>query len=80
MLRQKYPSESKQHFWLELFYREGIDVEAKKAGIFKQVGRLPAYHGHYHFLLDIHATLDTLLSIASDADIERISGDVYPLP
>jgi hypothetical protein len=80
MLRQKYPSESKQHFWLELFYREGVDVEAKKAGILNQVGRLPAYHGHYHFVLDIQATLDTLLSIASDDDIERISGDVFPIP
>jgi hypothetical protein len=80
MLRQKYPSENKQHFWLELFYREGVDVDVKKASIFKQVGRLPLYHGHYHFVLDIQASLDTLLSIASDGDIERISGEVFPIP
>jgi hypothetical protein len=80
MLRQKYPSENKQHFWLELFYSEGVDVDTKRAGIFKQVGKLPAYHGQYHFVLDIQATLDTLLSIASDDDAERISGDVFPIP
>jgi hypothetical protein len=80
MLRQKYPSENKQHFWLELYYGEGVDVNAKGEGIFRQVGRLPAYHGHYHFVLDIQANLDTLLSIASDDDIERIAGEVFPIP
>jgi hypothetical protein len=79
MLRQKYPSESKQHFWLRLYYKEGIDVDEKSARIFKQVGRLPSYHGHYHFVLDIQANLDTLLSIASDDDIERIAGEVFPI-
>lgn len=80
MLRQKSPSENKQHFWLELHYREGVDVDAKSASIFRQVGRLPLYHGHYHFVLDIQAGLDILLSIASDDDIERIAGDVFPIP
>ena len=80
MLRQKYPSENKQHFWLELHYREGINVDAKSANIFKQVGRLPLYHGHYHFVLDIQVNLDTLLSIASDGDIEWIAGEVFPVP
>lgn len=80
MFRQKYPSENKQHFWLELHYREGVDVDAKSASIFRQVGRLPLYHGRYHFVLDIPADLDTLLSIASDDDIEWIAGDVFPIP
>ncbi len=79
MLRRKYPSENKQHFWLELYYKEGVDTNEKSAHIFEQVGRLPSYHGHYHFVLDIQAKLDTLLSIASDKDIERIAGDVYPI-
>jgi len=80
MLRQKYPSENKQHFWLELHYREGVDVDAKSASIFRQVGRLPLYHGRYHFVLDIPAGPDTLLSIASDDDIEWIAGDLFPIP
>lgn len=80
MLRQKYPSENKQHFWLELYYKEGVNIDAKSASIFRQVGRLPLYHGHNHFVLDIQANLDTLLSIASDDDIERIAGEVFPIP
>ncbi len=79
MLRQKYPSENKQHFWLGLYYKEGVNIDEKSARIFKQVGRLPSYHGHYHFVLDIQATLDTLLSIASDDDIEKVAGDVFPI-
>jgi len=80
MLRKKYPSEiGHQHFWLELFYREGVDPTEKTNKVFTEVGRLPSYHGHGHFLLDIQADLETLLMIASDSDIERISGEVYPL-
>ncbi len=79
MLRQKYPSEHKQHYWLELHYREDVDVEAKSASIFHQVGKLPSYHGHYHFALNLQAGLDTLLSIAADDDIELITGDAFPI-
>lgn len=78
MLRKKYPLEDKQHFWLELFYRPGIDVTEKQEKIMREVGRLPGYHGHYHFLLDISADLDTLFMIASDNDLERIAGEVFP--
>ncbi len=79
MLRRKYPAENKQHFWFELQYRDGINTDLKSAHIFNQVGKLPAYHGHNHFVLDIPANLDTLLSIASDGDIEYVSGEVFPL-
>lgn len=79
MLRQKYPSEYKQHYWLELHYKDGVDAEEKSATIFRQVGKLPSYHGHYHFALNLQAGLDTLLSIAADDDIELITGDVFPI-
>lgn len=79
MLRRKYPSENKQHFWFELQFRDGTDLDSKSAHIFRQVGKLPAYHGHNHFVLDIPANLDTLLSIASDSDLEYVSGEVFPL-
>lgn len=79
MLRTKYPLENKQHFWFELQYRGGINTDSKSSHIFKQVGKLPSYHGQNHFVLDIPANLDTLLSIASDGDIEYITGEVFPL-
>ncbi|HEX2556966.1 MAG TPA: hypothetical protein VHK86_01470 [Nitrososphaera sp.] len=79
MLRKKYPLESKQHFWLDLYCKEGAKTSEVGARIFSKVGRFPSYHGHNHFVLDIEAGLDTLLEIASNSDIDRIEGTVYPL-
>lgn len=79
MLRKKYASEHKQHFWLELQYKEGVDVVEKSSRIYGIIGRFPSHHGYGHFLLDMQSNLETLLAIASDEDIVRITGDVVPL-
>ena len=79
MLRKKYPLEKNQHFWLDLYYKRGVDPDAKAEKLFHKVGRLAAYHGHGHFLLDLQGGLDTLLEIASDGDLERVTGEVFPL-
>lgn len=79
MLRKKYPLESKQHFWLDLYCKDGAKTSEVGNRIFGKVGRFPSYHGHNHFVLDIEAGLDALLAIASSSDIVHIGGDVYPL-
>jgi hypothetical protein len=79
MLRQKYPAENKQHYWLEWRYRNGVKVEDKQSIIYNLVGKLPSHHGGNHFVLDFKAGLDTLFLLASDDDIEMITGDVVPI-
>lgn len=79
MLARKYPTEKKQHFWLELQYKENTNTDEKSAMIFSQVGRFPLYHGHFHFVIDFDATLDTLLALSDDSDLVRVSGDVFPI-
>jgi hypothetical protein len=79
MLRKKYPGERKQHFWLDIYYKEDANHSNKGTLIFSKVGRLLSYHGHNHYTIDIQASLDTVLSLASDTDIERIDGEVFPI-
>ena len=79
MLRRKYPSEDKQHFWLDLYYTEEADSDEKSAKILREIGKIPAYHGHNHFVIDLQRNLNTVLSIASDPELRRVTGDVVPL-
>lgn len=79
MLRKKYPNESKQHFWLDIYYKEGINHSNKGTLILSKVGRMLSYKGHNHYTIDIQAKLDTILLLASDTDIERIDGEVFPI-
>jgi hypothetical protein len=79
MLKTKYPTETKQKFWLDIYYKAGTDIEGKSEGVYNMVGKLLSYHGHYQFVLDVQADLETILQLAQDPDIERIEGEVYPL-
>jgi hypothetical protein len=79
MLRKRYPDErGAQHFWIDVYYREGIDVGQKSARLWREAGVPPSYHGHFHFALDVQTDLDTVLAISSDRDIKSITGDVFP--
>jgi hypothetical protein len=79
MLKRKYPTETKQKFWLDIYYKAGTDIKGKSEGVYNKVGKLLSYHGHNQFVLDIQADLETVLQLAQDPDIERIEGEVYPL-
>lgn len=81
MLRRKYPNENKQHFWLDIYYKEGDNNNTDNKGMkmYSKTGRIPSHVTHNHYVLDIQANLDKVLSLASDSDIERIEGEVFPI-
>lgn len=78
MLARKYPTERSQKFYLELFYRQGMDGGEKARQIYELVGKLPSSHGDGHFQIDLQIDIDTVLVIANDRDLEWIGGEVYP--
>lgn len=78
ILSRKYPAENKQTFYLDLHLEKGVDADRKRTELFHRVGTHPANHGNNHLQMTVVADLDTVLSLASDREIERIEGEVYP--
>ncbi|MEO9319781.1 MAG: hypothetical protein ABI361_03815 [Nitrososphaera sp.] len=78
ILSRKYPTEEKQSFYLELHLEKGVDADRKRSELFHRVGTYAANHGNNHLQMTVVTSLDTILSLAGDREIERIEGEVYP--
>ena len=79
MLRKRDPGDrGRQHFWIDIRYKESVNDDEKGPKLRKEAGIPPAYHGHNHFVLDIQTDLERVLAISADPDIKMISGDVFP--
>jgi hypothetical protein len=62
---------------LEIFYKHGVDVKAKASNLYAMTGYVPSvYASEHRLVVEPMLTLEKLVSIASDDDIESVGGAV----
>jgi|GEM_PF-1207652 len=62
---------------IEIFYRDGVDLNAKGAVLSQRIDRMPAvYDSERRVVIEPRLELDGIQELAQDRDIESLAGEI----